>query len=403
MDVVRLEEYYKRLFPISSLLKWLGFGPSEEQRQKFQRREFSFTLQDDIYLRYQSYDDLNKFKEDLVKKLPIKIDIGGVYTQIPKDSKNWHGTISQVEERELVFDIDMTDYDDVRFCCSEANICEKCWTLMKFAIQIIDKALEEDFGFEFRFWVFSGRRGVHCWISDEVAKKLSSQARSSIAEYLTLVKGGENKSKKVNLSSFNTHPSIKRACKILQKGFDEYACKQQDFLGDEGRLNKFLNILPAECRDEFREKMMRGKDSSERWIIFQTNVKHFSNKKVKLSPNLIDEIMIQYCYPRLDIEVTKGMNHLLKSPFCIHPKTGMVCVPINVERLESFKTADVPTLEKLCSELETINMINLDKKIKEYKETSLRPYVELFQNFVEKIESKNKGKNLIKSDMACEW
>lgn len=43
---------------------------------------------------------------------------------------------------------------------------------------------------------------------------------------------------------------------------------------------------------------------------------------------------------------------------------GMVCVPINVERLESFKTADVPTLEKLCSELETINMINLDKKIK---------------------------------------
>ena len=39
-------------------------------------------------------------------------------------------------------------------------------------------------------------------------------------------------------------------------------------------------------------------------------------------PETKDEIMFQYCFPRLDVNVTKGLNHLLKSPFCVHPKTG---------------------------------------------------------------------------------
>lgn len=39
-----------------------------------------------------------------------------------------------------------------------------------------------------RMWIYSGRRGVHCWVGDESARKLNSQARHSIAEYLTVIK-----------------------------------------------------------------------------------------------------------------------------------------------------------------------------------------------------------------------
>ena len=70
------------------------------------------------------------------------MDLGAVYNLKPKDHKKIKSSDFIAQERELVFDIDMTDYDDLRTCCSGAAICGKCWPFMTYAIKVVDAALQ---------------------------------------------------------------------------------------------------------------------------------------------------------------------------------------------------------------------------------------------------------------------
>lgn len=132
----------------------------------------------------------------------------------------------------MVIDIDITDYDDVRTCCSGGGICKLCWPLMAIAVKILDTSLREDFGFEQLLWVFSGRRGVHCWICDPTARKLSSQARSAIVGYLSLVKGGVYQHKKVHLNKYKKEmkPWITRCLNIIDEHFEKVMLVNQNIL-----------------------------------------------------------------------------------------------------------------------------------------------------------------------------
>ncbi|KAF0883345.1 PRI1 primase, partial [Crocuta crocuta] len=412
-----LNLYYRRLFPYAQYYRWLNYGGVT--KNYFQHREFSFTLKDDIYIRYQSFNNQSDLEKEMQKMNPYKIDIGAVYSHRP----NQHNTVKlgafQAQEKELVFDIDMTDYDDVRRCCSSADICSKCWTLMTMAIHIIDRALKgkywqclKDFGFKHRLWVYSGRRGVHCWVCDESVRKLSSAVRSGIVEYLSLVKGGQDVKKKVHLSE-KIHPFVRKSINIIKKYFEDYALVDQDILENKESWDKILPLVPENIlsQDHFhklQQNFHRYHNSLQRWEYLKKAISSQDNtKNDKCGPWLEWEIMLQYCFPRLDINVSKGINHLLKSPFSVHPKTGRISVPIDLQKVDQFDPFTVPTISSICRELDTISTnegkekneaeSDIKHRTRDYKKTSLAPYIKVFEQFLENLDKSRKGELLKKS------
>jgi DNA primase small subunit len=96
------------------------------------------------------------------------------------------------------------------------------------------------------------------------------------------------------------------------------------------------------------------------------------------------DIVLEYTYPRLDIEVSKKLNHLLKSPFVVHPGTGRVCVPIDTRRLETFDPLAVPTVTELLGEIDEWSGAEEvgGRRVQDWEKTRLKPYIDHFRTFV---------------------
>jgi DNA primase small subunit len=139
-------------------------------------------------------------RKQCVQMVPSRFEIGPVYSANPRERKMLRkASAFRPLTKELVFDIDMTDYDEIRTCCTGASICHSCWSFITMAVKVVDTGLREDFGFKHILWVYSGRRGAHAWVCDKRAREMDDSKRKAIAGYFELLKGGDEGGKKVKV------------------------------------------------------------------------------------------------------------------------------------------------------------------------------------------------------------
>ncbi|PPQ98419.1 hypothetical protein CVT24_004098 [Panaeolus cyanescens] len=376
--------YYRRLFPFKSLYTWLNHGHTSTR--KFTHREFAFTLPGDVYLRYHSFNSAEELKKQVLQFNPSRFEIGPIYSARPRDKKTVRGAEFYPMQRELVFDIDMTDYDPIRTCCSEANICKRCWAFISAAVRVLDAAIREEFGYSKLVWIYSGRRGIHLWISDKEAMELTDEQRKALVGWLTVVPGGKESSKRLNIhnSSGRLAPGLQSALDYLKTIFVELVLRNQDCFRTEEGYEKLLQCIPdssvvSALREKWEDNPSRS--SEKKW----SDLSAYKSQRNVL--HAMEDIIIQYTYPRIDAEVSKHRNHLLKAPFCVHPKTGRVCVPLDPESLLNFDPESVPTVGQLLQELDSIP--RTDDQAKEFhsdwEKTSLKPYVDILDKHSSRI------------------
>lgn len=213
-----------------------------------------------------------------------------------------------------------------------------------------------------------------------------------------------------------------RAYRILEPLFEDIVLGPdgQGVFMSEKHWSKLLDMVPDEdLRAQLNKRWASTTDSStpgDKWRELVAGVEGVlrktkpsggvkrplhgdaassGNKRAELR-TCLQEIVLAYLYPRLDANVSKQRNHLLKSPFAVHPKTGRVCVPVVAQDVESFDPFTVPTLGQLQEELNESNAGG-------GRSPSMAKYVDQFESELLKpldADARRKQRDVKESDAA---
>lgn len=292
----RLRQYYETQFDWDLFERILTC----DGRYALTQRPVQFWF--DVPTKRVMYESMTQLKRVMLQKPPTQVFMSCLW---PREQDARH---KPYVERELILDIDMNDYADVRILCDcgkEKRCCDQCWQMYMndTAIPILRYTLGHVCGFKHVRYAYSGRRGMHVIVSDERVMTWTVAQRQQFLrrvlrdcdEYVY-----ENILWPVFRRYFWDVPRTQLSEPLLQHMRTTLPDDTWSAFGGEPRVGAMMTYAQQKLGDSYK-----------RWA--------FGVATYALAPRY-DE-----CFFNSDV------THVLKCPLTVHKATGHVCQMLDAE------------------------------------------------------------------------
>lgn len=348
------DDFFRRVFPFAAVVNCY------EINRTIAGREVVVINQDNVWSRhdgrtYRTPTDLDNYvnnghykrrHDDTMQTVPrqvAEVHIGAVYSGKPRAGRR----DSQVYGNELVFDFDITDYNDFLRLpqAPSQEAIDACWPVIAHSLEITvvllgsapAKGVDEQhapYAFKETIAFYSGKKGAHLEVFDERAFELTDAQRADVLAYVTLKTEDE---RGAMCRQMYKHPNASYLFPLCRAFFEDWVIAPKSMGGgglfddDSGVLDFFYTRAGmdkvAALAGVAEALCYKGEGPDEIWKGLVHAVRQLP-PKLQWCREALDRAVLACAWPRCDEKVTVQTAHTRKAPFSAHRKTGRIAEPI---------------------------------------------------------------------------
>ncbi|MFH1285283.1 MAG: DNA primase catalytic subunit PriS [Candidatus Micrarchaeota archaeon] len=303
--------------------------------QEMEKREFGFgSGTRKIETRHAAFESAGQLKSYLVRNAPLYISYSTAYYEFPAarpmQKKIWSGA-------DLIFDLDAHPTKPCPKPHPEGWSCEHCLGAIKNdALRLLEEFLIPDFGVSKNEVIvnFSGSRGYHVHVLRKEARKMSSEARREVMDYISGTGLHED-----SLFRFEAVENPRMKPKLFGPTLKD--------TGWRGKIAKMVcneeassRVLQEVMGSRFKRKQGRISEfvagvSRGNWDVISLS----REEQKKLIGEVVNKARIELG-DRTDQNVTIDTSKLIRLPESLHGSTGLIAKrTVNLSSFDPLRDA----------------------------------------------------------------